>query len=104
MSDNKSRPMDEPDIDARQFLSRVMHEPTVDLKDRMSAADILLQLGLGNYREEEVHITIRGGISHSPRLEDLSLEMQREHLWGKRRNGLRSIDPVIAYWDVKGHG
>jgi hypothetical protein len=76
--------MDDPDIDARQFLFRTMHEPSLDLAVRMDAADKLLQLGLGNYREEEVHITIRGGI---------------EHPLSRRRAELRVVDP--AYWDIK---
>jgi hypothetical protein len=100
MSDDKPRPMDDPDIDARQFLFRTMHEPSLDLAVRMDAADKLLQLGLGDYREEEVHITIR---TRGPRLEDLTAEMKRDHLLGKRRDELGIVDPRNADWDCKGH-
>jgi hypothetical protein len=54
--------MDDPDIDARQFLARVMHETTLDLAVRMEAADKLLQVGCGHYREQHIRITINGGI------------------------------------------
>jgi hypothetical protein len=97
MAEAKTRPMDEPDIDARQFLSRVMHEPTVALEDRMRAADILLSLGLGDYKEEVVNITIR---TRDPRLEDLSAEKRLDNLLGRRR--YEPVDRCVAYWDMKG--
>jgi hypothetical protein len=100
------RPYDAPDIDALQFLSRVMHDTTVDLKDRMTAADLLMQMGLANYKEETVTITIRGGMplraprSGSPQLKDFSPELQRDLLRIKRSYQL--IDPYVD-WEVKGN-
>jgi hypothetical protein len=83
MSDAKPRPMDDPDISATRFLVAVMHDTSVDLKERMTAADLLCKIGLGNYRERVVRITINGGLSGS-RLEGFSPEMQRDLLWIKR--------------------
>jgi hypothetical protein len=100
MAEAEPRPYDEPDIDALQFLARVMHDTTVDLKDRMTAADLLMQMGLANYKEETVTITIRGGIERGPQLKDFSPELQRDLLRIKRCYQL--IDPYVD-WETKGN-
>jgi hypothetical protein len=64
MSNTQPRAFDAPDISATRFLVAVMHDKTVDLKDRMVAADLLCKMGLSFYREREIRITINvGGVS-----------------------------------------
>jgi hypothetical protein len=104
MSDTKPRPYDDPDISATRFLVAVMHDKTVDLKDRMTAADLLCKMGLGLYKERTLRITIHGGMPRRPRLEDFPPEMQRDLLWIKRCYELGIENPDINDWDIKGHG
>jgi hypothetical protein len=70
--------MDAQDIDARQFLARVMHETSLDLAVRIKAADKLLQLGLGHYREQHIRIRINGGMPEVTLVEDPAIDMKVE--------------------------
>jgi hypothetical protein len=103
MSTDTPRPFDDPDITATQFLARVMHDNSLDLAVRMEAAEKLLQMGLGNYREQVLRITINGGLSRSPRLEDFSPGMQRDLRWIKRCFELGIEDPDIDNLEIAGH-
>jgi hypothetical protein len=78
-----------------------MHDTKLSLSIRMEAAGKLMRMGLGDFREQHIHITIRGGMP--PRLEDFTPELQRDLLWIKRCFELGIEDPDINNLDVKGH-
>jgi hypothetical protein len=58
-------PYDRPDISAREFLKRVMRDPTADIHDRVHAAGVLLnlppepQLSLIPHGDQDCTLTIR---------------------------------------------
>jgi hypothetical protein len=70
--------MDDPDITATRFLVAVMHDPTVDLKERMIAADLLCKMGLRYYRERMVSTSIRGGMQDVVLVDDPAIDMKVE--------------------------
>jgi hypothetical protein len=61
-SSSHHRPYDDPDISAREFLTRVMHAADVSIRDRMRAADILLRLFPPAPVREPVLTVVIGGI------------------------------------------
>jgi hypothetical protein len=65
------------------FCFRTMHDVSLSLTVRMDAAGKLMKMGVGNYKEQHIHITIRGGMPRKRRLEDFCPEMQRDLLWIK---------------------
>ena len=71
-----------PGLGAHEFLLAVMHDPTVDLHDRMTAAEELCRAGLGDIGTiRTLRIVIEGGLGYTPTPEEAS-EVARWSIFG----------------------
>jgi hypothetical protein len=72
-----------PGISAHEFLLAVMHSPTVDLHDRMVAAEELCRQGLGDIGAiRTLKIVIEGGLGYIPTAERSRAPGTHLGLWG----------------------
>jgi hypothetical protein len=101
-----------PELDPREFLFAVMHDPAVDISSRIRAAEHLCRMGLGNQSGIPVQqIVITGGmppdllrdvppewlqdVPGCPRFVDFSPEMQRDLLFVKWCHDHGCLDPNL---------
>ena len=71
MHSNEVHPHNLPGLSGHEFLLAVMHDPTVDLHDRMVAAEELCRQGLGDIGTiRTLTIVITGGIGYQPTEEE----------------------------------
>jgi hypothetical protein len=103
-----------PGVCAHEFLLAVMHDPTVDLHDRMVAAEDLCRLGLGDIGViQTLTIIITGGIGYQPTAEEAQEVDLLQQIWNSGETltslGFFDGDPpysrtILAGLPIKGRG
>jgi hypothetical protein len=87
-----------PGIGAHEFLLAVMHDPTVDLHDRMIAAEELCRLGLGDIGTiRTLRVVLNNPIGYQPTEEEREEVQLVERIWASGQT-LTSL----GYFDTPG--
>lgn len=103
-----------PGIGAHEFLLAVMHDPTVDLHDRMTAAEELCRLGLGDIGTiRTLRIVLNNPMGYQPTPEEASEVDLVQRIWSSGQTltslGFFDGDPpysrtILAGLPTKGRG
>jgi hypothetical protein len=103
-----------PGLSAHEFLLAVMHDPTLDLHDRMVAAEELCRQGLGDIGTiHTLRIVLTGGIGYQPTAEEWEEVHLVQRIWdsGQTLTSLGFFDgpgpysgKILARLPIKGRG
>jgi hypothetical protein len=109
-----THPHNLPGLSGHEFLLAVMHDSTLDLHDRMVAAEELCSAGLGNIGTiHTLRIVIEGGLGYIPTAEEASEVALLERIWasGQTLTSLGYFDgpgpysgKILAKLPIKGRG